>query len=130
MENNVTPNVAPRKRTRQSKPTVLVDGTVCYTLAVRYPNYILDALRELCYEKKLMNMSETIFYCIEGHKANELLTTNVITFEKKDVSPLTIRFRENHYKYIQAVCKTKGLKTFSNGIIHILHEYLTVKERL
>ena len=130
MENNTTANTIQRKRTRQSKPTVLVDGTVCYTLAVRYPYYILDALRELCYEKELLNMTETIFYCIEGHKSNELLSSDVITFDKKDVSSLTIRFRENHYKYIQAVCKTKELKTFSNGIIHILYEYLKVKERL
>ena len=130
MENKIPVQANKQKRTRQSKPTVLVDGTVCYTLAVRYPKEILDALRELCYEKKLDNMSETIFYCIEGHKNNELLSDKVLKFTKKDVTALTVRFRENHYKYIKAVCKTKGLKAFSSGIIHVLYEYLKVKERL
>ena len=130
MENNVMRVEPPKKRTRKSTPTVLVDGTICYTLAVRYPNDIMDALRKLCYEKKLDNMSETIFYCIEGHKEDNLLSEDVLSFTKKDVTALTIRFRENHYQYVQELCKTKGLKTFSNGIIHVVYEYLKVKERI
>lgn len=130
MKNNVENKTTQKKRTRQSKPTMLVDGTICYTLAVRYPVYILDALRELCYEKKLDNMSETIFYCIEGHKNKNLMSKDVIAFDKKDVAPLTIRFRENHYNYIKSICEMKNFKTFSSGIIHILFEYLKVEERL
>lgn len=130
MLNNVAEIESSKKKTRKSTPTVLVDGTVCYTLAVRYPNDIMDALRKLCYEQKLDNMSETIFYCIEGHRKGNLQNKDVKKFTKKDVTALTIRFRENHYKYIQAVCETKGLKTFSNGIIHVVYEFLKVKERI
>lgn len=130
MESSVVDFESEKKKTRKSTPTKLVDGTVCYTIAVRYPNYILDALRRLCYEKKFENMSETIFYCIEGHRNRKFLSAKNIEFTKKDVTALTIRFRETHYDYIQKVCKTKRLKTFSSGVIHVVYEYLKAEERL
>lgn len=130
MENNAVKKNFQSKKTRKSTPIKLVDGTICYTLAVRYPSDIMDALRLLCYEKKFSNMSETIFYCIEEHNKRNLLMGDVRKFCKKDATPLTIRFREKHYNYINEVCDEKGLKTFSNGILHIVFEFLKVEERI
>ena len=130
MENNSVSRSESKMKTRKSTPSMLVDGTVCYTLAVRYPNDIMDALRKLCYENKLNNMTEAIFYCIEGHKKEDMANDEVMKFTRKEVTALTIRFRENHYDYIQQVCKNKSLKTFSSGIIHVVYEYLKAEKRL
>lgn len=122
--------VSTRKKSRQPKPTVLADGTVCYTKPVRYPNEIIDALRELSYEKKFDNMSQTVFYCIDAHEGKKLLSKEKRKFNTKAVKSLTLRFREYHYAYIEKVCEEKGLKSFSSGIIHIIYEYLKAEERI
>lgn len=118
------------KKSRQPKPTILADGTVCYTKPVRYPNEIIDALRELSYEKKFDNMSQTVFYCIDAHKDKKLLSREKHKFSTKAVKSLTLRFRKYHYVYIEKVCNEKGLKSFSSGIIHIIYEYLKAEERI
>lgn len=130
MENNAVKNNFQSKRSRKSTPTKLVDGTLCYTMAVRYPKDIMDALRLLCYEKNFSNMSETVFYCIEEHLKRNLLVSDTRKFCKKDATPLTIRFREKHYDYINKVCAKKELKTYSNSILHIVFEFLKVEERI
>lgn len=130
MENNAVKSKSGNNKKRKSTPTKLVDGTICYTMAVRYPSDIMDALRLLCYEKKFNNMTETIFYCIEEHDKRNLMTEEVVKFNKKDATALTIRFREKHYEYINSICDIKTFKTFSNGILHIVFEFLKAEERL
>lgn len=130
MENALIEQTSVKKKTRQPKPTTLADGTVCYTKPVRYPVEIIDALRDLSYENKFDNMSQTVFYCIDAHKSKKLLSNKKRKFNTKVVKSLTLRFREYHYSYIEEVCKEKGLKSFSSGIIHIIYEYLKAEERI
>ena len=116
-------------KTKKEGPRMeyLKDGTVCYTKPVRYPSVVLKRLKKIWYENDFKNMSEVIFYCIEEHEKNELLTKDKHIIKKENVKSLTVRFRERHYKYILKVCETKGLDKFTDGVIYVLYEYLNIK---
>ncbi len=115
---------------QKATATVLKDGTVCYTKPVRYPKRFLKALRQLWFDADCENMSEAIFSCIEGHEKNGLLCDEKIVLNKESRQSLTIRFREKHYLYINKVCATKGIDTFSEGVLNVIEEYLSSEGRL
>lgn len=108
---------------RGAKQHVLSDGTICYTKPIRYPEYMLQGLRDIWYDKKLKNMSEAIFYCIEYHERENFINADRYVINKTDKKSLTIRFREHHYDYILRVCEMKSLNKFTDGVIYVLDEY-------
>lgn len=111
------------------KPQKLKDGTLSYSVPIRYPENILESLRYLWYEKKFKHMSDALFYCIENHENKNFINCERKKIEKKGLTNLCIRFRENHCIYIKKVCRLKGVN-FTDGVIHILYEYLSSEKRL